>query len=40
MLYQHRELSTFDPISGNAVYNYEVGAMILRDAESEVMMCT
>ncbi len=25
----HRELSTFDPSTGNAVYNYEVGAMIL-----------
>jgi len=25
----HRELSTFDPTTGNAVYNYEVGAMIL-----------
>src|SRR3989338_11523015 len=24
-----RELSTFDPTTGNAVYNYEVGAMIL-----------
>ena len=25
----HRELSTYDPVTGNAVYNYEVGAMIL-----------
>ena len=25
----HRELSTYDPSSGNAVYNYEVGALIL-----------
>ncbi len=25
----HRELSTFDPPTGNAVYNYEIGAMIL-----------
>ena len=25
----HRELSTFDPTTGNAVYNYEIGAMIL-----------
>ena len=25
----HRELSSFDPTTGNAVYNYEVGAMIL-----------
>src|SRR3990167_4192935 len=24
-----RELSTFDPTTGNAVYNYEVGAMVL-----------
>ncbi len=25
----HRELSTFDPTTGNAVYNYEVGALVL-----------
>ncbi|MEK6899803.1 MAG: hypothetical protein AABX05_01640, partial [Nanoarchaeota archaeon] len=25
----HRELSNYDPYSGNAVYNYEVGAMIM-----------
>ncbi|MBU1644145.1 MAG: fibronectin type III domain-containing protein [Nanoarchaeota archaeon] len=25
----NRELSTFDPTTGNAIYNYEVGAMIL-----------
>ncbi len=25
----HRELSTFNPTTGNAVYNYEIGAMIL-----------
>jgi len=25
----HRELSTYDPTTGNAVYNYEIGAMIL-----------